>query len=99
MKRRGGMGVGKFGEEELKWVMAPLVRVLLDPVAPRLHIASRNAEEQRAASRFLLQRFMRALAEQRQLELAHRSLHAEQQPIIWMSRIIDSVVVDDDGPD
>jgi hypothetical protein len=41
---------------------------------------------------------MRALAEQRQFELAHRSLHTEQQPIIRMSRIIDSVLVDDDGP-
>ena len=66
---------------------------------PALHIAGGDTEEQRAAARFLLQRLLRALAKQRQLQLAHRALHAEQQPIIGMPRIIDSVLVDDDGPD
>src|SRR6478672_5078008 len=91
--------LGEFGEDELQCVLDPLVRVLLDPVAPRLHIASRKAEEQRAATRFLLQRLVRALAEQRQLQLTHRAFHSEQQPIIGMPRIIDSVLVHDDSPD
>src|SRR5271157_5855640 len=59
----------------------------------------RDAKEQRAAARFLPQRLLRALPKQRQLKLAHRSLHAEQQAIIGMPSIIDPVLVDDDGPD
>src|SRR4029077_19261777 len=47
----------------------------------------------------LLQGLLRALAKQRQLEFAHRPLHPKQQPIIRMARIVDSVLVDDDGPD
>ena len=42
---------------------------------------------------------MRPLAEQRQFELAHCSLHTEKQTIVRMSRIIDPVFVDEDGPD
>src|SRR3954463_2833040 len=44
-------------------------------------------------------RLLRALAEQRQFKLAHCPLHAEQQPIVGMARIVDSVLVDDDGAD
>ena len=66
---------------------------------PTLHIAGGDAEEQRAAARLLLQRLLRALAEQRQFKLAHRALHAEQQPIIGMARIVDSVLVDDERAD
>jgi hypothetical protein len=51
------------------------------------------------AARLLLQRFLRALAEHREFKLAHRTLHAEQQPIIGMARIVDSVLVDDERAD
>ena len=37
--------LGEFGEDELQCFLDPLIRVLLDPHAPCLHIASRNAEE------------------------------------------------------
>ena len=50
--------LGKLGEYQLQCFLHPLVRILLDPVAPGLHIASRDTEEQRAAARFLLQRLM-----------------------------------------
>src|SRR5271166_2071531 len=76
-----------------------LVRVLLDPVASGLHVAGGDTKEQRAAARFLPQSLLRALPKQRQLQLAHRSLHAERQAIIGMASIVDSVLVDDDGPD
>src|SRR5262249_15150988 len=36
---------------------------------------------------------------ERQLQLAHRAFHPEQQAIIGMPRIIDPVLVYDDGPD
>ena len=65
--------LGKLGEDELQCILHALVRILLDPVAPGFHIAGGDTEEQRAAARLLLQRLLRALAEQRQLELAHRA--------------------------
>jgi hypothetical protein len=37
--------LGEFSEDELQSFLDPLIRVLLDPHAPSLHIASRNAEE------------------------------------------------------
>ena len=65
----------------------------------RLDVADRDGEEEFAAARLLLQGFQRALAEQRQLHLAHRALHAEQQPIVRVARIVDAVLVDDQRAD
>ena len=42
---------------------------------------------------------LRTLSEHRKLQLAHRAFHAEQQAIIGMARIIDSVLVYDNSPD
>src|ERR1700730_11823006 len=88
--------LGELGEDQLQCILDPLVGILLDPVAPDLHITSSNAEEQRTTPRLLLQRLVRALPKQRQLQFAHRTLHPEQQSIIGMPRIIDSVLLDDD---
>ena len=48
----------------------PPVRVLGDAVVSDLHVADRDVEEQLTALRLLPQRFERALAQQRQLQLA-----------------------------
>jgi hypothetical protein len=69
---------GKLGEDQAQSFLDVLVRVLLDPVAPSPHIACRDTEKQSTAARFLLQRFLRALTKERQLQLAHGALHAEQ---------------------
>ena len=58
------------------------IRILLDAVVAGLHIADRHGEEELAAARLLLHRLERALPEHRQLHLAHRALHAEQQPVV-----------------
>ena len=71
----------------------------LDPVPTDFHIACSHTESQRATTRLLLQCFLRALTEQRQLQFAHGAFHAQQQPIVGMARIIDSILVDDDGAD
>ena len=42
---------------------------------------------------------MGALAQNRQLHLAHRSLHAEQEPVIGEARIVHAVFIDDQRPD
>src|SRR5271166_941227 len=91
--------LGELRKDNPDGIFHLLVRVLLDPVASSLHVAGGDAKEQRAAARFLPQSLLRALPKQRQLQLAHRSLHAEQQAIIGMASIVDSVLVDDDGPD
>ena len=70
--------LGELGEDEPESLLHSLVRVLLYPVAPSLHIAGRDAEKQRTAARFLLQCLLRALTKQRQFQLAHCAFHAEQ---------------------
>ena len=68
----------KLGEHQAESFLHPLVGILLDPIAPSPHIACRDTEKQRTATRFLLQRFLGALTKERQLQLAHGAFHAEQ---------------------
>ena len=91
--------LGELGEDQLQGVLHAFVRILLYAIATDLHIAGGDTEDQRAAARLLLQRFLRALAEHRKFKLAHRALHAKQQPIVGMARIVDSVLVDDERAD
>ena len=91
--------LGEFREDELNGLLHALVRILFDPAAPDFQIARGHAENQVAATRHLTQRFLRALAEQRQLEFAHRTFHTQQQSIVGMARIVDSVLVDEYGAD
>src|SRR6201987_592687 len=69
------LALREFCEDEAQGILHPPIGIPLDAVAPGLYVTRRNAEEQSAATRLLLQGFMRALAEQRQPELAHRALH------------------------
>src|SRR5215831_8985585 len=89
----------KLGKYQAQSFLYPPVRILFDPITPGPHIACRDTEKQRTATRFLLQCFLRTLTKERQLKLAHGAFHTEQQAIIGMPRIIDSVLVYDDGPD
>ena len=91
--------LGEFREDELNGLLDALVRILFDPAAPDFHIARGHAENQVAATRHLAQRLLRALAEQRQFEFAHRAFHTQQQSIVGMARIVDSVLVDEDRAD
>ena len=70
--------LGEFRENESNGLLHAFVRILLDAIATALHIAGGDTEDQRAAVRLLLQRFLRALAEHREFKLAHRALHAKQ---------------------
>ena len=69
------------------------------PVVRRLDVTDGDGEQQFATARLLLEGFERALAEQRQLHLAHRALHAQQQPIVWMAWVVDAVLVNDQRAD
>jgi hypothetical protein len=57
--------LGELGEYDPEGSLHLLVRVLLDSIAPSLHIAGGDTKEQRTAARFLLQRLLRALTKQR----------------------------------
>src|SRR5215472_4043061 len=67
----------KLGKDQAQSFLHPLVRILLDSITPGPHIACRDTEKQRTATRFLLQCFLRALTKERQLKLAHRAFHTE----------------------
>ena len=91
--------LGELAEDQCERFAHAKVRILLDPVRFAAHIANRNRCEELAASRFLFERFMGALAQDGQLHLAHRSLHAEQEPVVWKTGIVDAVLVGDQRPD
>ena len=94
-----GLQLGELGEDERDRLLDATIGILLDAIVRRLEVADRHGEEEFAAAGLLLQGLERALAEQRQLHLAHRALHAEQQAIVRMPRIIDAVLVDDQRAD
>ncbi len=71
----------------------PQIRIDLDTIVPRLAVADRHGEEQLATPRLLAQGLERALPQQRQLHLAHRALHAEQQTVVRQPRVIDPVLI------
>ena len=94
-----GLQLGELGEGEHDRLPNATIGILLDAIVRSLEVADRHGEEQLATPRLLLQGLERALAEQRQLHLAHRALHAEQEAIVRVPRIIDAVLVDDQGAD
>ncbi len=91
--------LGKLAEHQCHGLLHTLVRILLDTIVASLHIADRHGEEEFAPTRLLLHGFDRALPEDGKLHLAHRPLHAEQQPVIGRGRVIDGVLIDDQCPD
>ena len=90
-----GLKLGELAEDQQDGLLDASIRILLDAVAAGLHIADRHGEEELTAARLLLHRLDRALPKDRQLHLAHRALHAEQEPVIGRGRVIDAVLVDD----
>ena len=63
--------LGELPEHEANRFLHAPVGVLRDPVVPDLHVAACDAQEQLTATRLLPEGFERALAQQRQLHLAH----------------------------
>jgi hypothetical protein len=54
-----------------------------DPVVVGLQVTDRHGPDELTAPGLLLNSLSRALAEDRQLHLAHSSLHAKQQSVVW----------------
>ena len=91
--------LGELAEHQDERLAHAQVRILLDPVGPAAHITDRHRHEEFPAPSLLLEGFVRALAQDRQLHLAHRSLHAEEKTIVRKARIVDAVLVGDQRAD
>src|SRR5262249_8914662 len=70
--------LGEFGKDQRHSFAHPLIRVFHDAVVSHLDIANRYRQEQLSPSCLLPQRFQRTLPQDRELQLAHCTLHAEQ---------------------
>ena len=83
-------GAAKFRElpeRQVKRLANPLVGIKFQTVV--------EAAVEVAAGGLEAQGFLRALSQNRQLQLAERSLHAEQQPVINLLRVINAILVND----
>ena len=83
----------ELGEDERDCLRNAPIRIFLDPVVANPHITDSNRHEELAPARLLLQGLKRTLAQHRQLHLTHGSLHAQQQPVVGMARIVGAVLV------
>src|SRR5665811_591894 len=89
----------ELGEDQGERLKHPRIRIFFDPVGTAAHVADRHRHEQLPPSSLLLQRLMGALSQNRQLHLAHGSLHAEQKPIVRQTRIVDAILISDQRAD
>jgi hypothetical protein len=91
--------LGELAEHQPDRLAHAQVGVERDAVVAHPHVADSDVEEEFAAARFLPQCLERALAQDGQLQLAHRALHAEQQPVVRQPRVVDAVLVREQASD
>src|SRR5271169_2350423 len=91
--------LGEFVEDQGEPLAHAQVRILLDSVGPAAYVAHGDRREQFPAAGLLLERLVGALAQDRQLHLAHGPFHAEEKAVVGEARIVDAVFVGDQRPD
>ena len=91
--------LGELAEDQGERFVHATVRILLDPVWFATHVANRDRGEELAATGFLFERCVGALTQDGQLHLAHCAFHAEQEPVVGKTGIVDAVLVGDQRPD
>src|SRR5208283_2850593 len=91
--------LGKTGENQPDRLVYAQIRIHFDFLAAHFHVANRYRKKEFSPPRFLLQSFHGTGAQERQFEFAHRALHTQQQPIVWMTWFIDAVLIDDQRAD
>src|ERR1700722_2333901 len=89
----------KLPEYELDSFAHPGIGINIDSIVPDLYIADRHRQEELATTSLLFERLQRALPKDRELQFAHRALHAQQQPIVWVARIVNAVLIHNDRTD
>src|SRR5262249_20056603 len=87
--------LGTLVEDKSAFLLHPATWLLFDAVIVSLYIPASDVCDELSAACLLLPGFAGALAKDRKLHLAHRSLHAQQQPVVRHARVIDAVLVDD----
>ena len=89
----------KLSEYKLYSFAHPGIGINIDSIVADLHVADRHRQEELATTSLLFKRLQRALPKDRELQFAHRALHAQQQPIVGVARIINAVLIHNDRAD
>ena len=71
------------------------IGVFFEPAVFTKNIALGDAGEIFASPRLLPDRFLRALPEHRQFDLAHGPFQPQNQPVVGMLRIVNAIMIDD----
>ena len=87
----------ELGKDEPDHLLNPLVRIELDPVVLAPDQTRRQREAERATVGLGVTCSKAPLAQKAELVLGHRSLQAEQQPVIHQARVVDPIRIDDQG--
>src|ERR1700690_4449838 len=90
---------GKLSEYKLDSFAHPGIGINIDSIVTDFYIADSHRQEELATTSLLFQSLQRALPQDRELQFAHRSLHAKQQPIVGMARIVNAVLIHNDRAD
>src|SRR4051794_15072926 len=85
--------LGEPPKHQIERIAYSLVGILLDPLLADLHVAHSNSEEELAAARLLPHRLHRALSKDRELHLAHRALHPQEESVVDRTRIVNAFLV------
>ena len=88
-------GAGEGLEQQPHGLLDLLVGIEHHPPAGIVDQAHRQAAAQLAAARLVQEPAAQARPQHMQLRLAHRSLEAEQQPVVEVRRVVDPVLVQD----
>src|SRR5271165_2840647 len=89
----------KLPEYEPDRFANPGIGINIDSIVPDLYIADRHRQEELATTSLLFERLQGALPKDRELQFAHRALHAQQQPIVWVAWIVNTVLIHNDRTD
>ncbi len=87
--------LAKFVEHEADRPVNALIGIEFDSIVTPAEKADRHRRQQFTTLCLLHQGRIRALAQDRQLHLGKRALHAQQQSVVRLARVVDAIFVDD----
>ncbi len=91
----GAAKLPEFLKNQSNYALNLFVGVFLQAIAFAKNVALGNPREVLASPRLLPDRLLRALPEHRQLDLAHGPFQPQNQPVVWMLRIVNAIMIDD----
>ena len=99
MNLPNALELGKLPEHQANRLADPQIRIPLDPVMPDFDVANRDGEKQLAALCLLAQGLERALTQNGEFHLAHRPLHAQQEPVVREPNVVDAILISQQASD